>query len=354
MTAKDGDGGARTRTGPRGSGRGGDPPGSASQSGSRASSDGVAVAVEGLSKRFGGNGDAVLAVDDVSFEIEAGTIVGLLGANGAGKTTLIKSILGMVLPDEGTVRINGIDTREHPRAAYGHVDALLEGARNDYWRLTVRENLRYFATISGVDPDSVAARHERLLDRLGLSGKADVPVRDLSRGMKQKVSLASVLAGGAEVIFLDEPTLGLDVESARTLQAELRHLVADRGLTVVLSSHDMHVVEAVCDRVLVVSDGRIVADDAVDNLLRGEDTHTVRLASRDLDPQMLPDLRGLAGVTGVEPLDPDTRLQVTTDSEGLYAVMAYLRDREVTLERVATVEADLESVFVALTDEDGP
>ncbi|TKX83017.1 ATP-binding cassette domain-containing protein, partial [Halorubrum sp. SS5] len=100
------------------------------------------------------------------------------------------------------------------------VDAMLEGARNDYWRLTVRENLRYFATISGVDPDSVAARHDRLLDRLDLADKADTPVRDLSRGMKQKVSLASVLAGGAELVFLDEPTLGLDVESARTLRAE--------------------------------------------------------------------------------------------------------------------------------------
>ena len=115
----------------------------------------AAIAVEGLVKRFGSGPDAVTAVDDISLEIEAGSVVGLLGPNGAGKTTTIKSILGMVLPDAGGVRVRGHDVYEDPRAAYAHVDAMLEGARNDYWRLTVRENLRYFATVSGVDPDSV-------------------------------------------------------------------------------------------------------------------------------------------------------------------------------------------------------
>jgi ABC-2 type transport system ATP-binding protein len=309
----------------------------------------VAVAVEGLSKQFGTGEEAVVAVEDVSFEIRSGSVVGLLGPNGAGKTTLIKSILGMVLPDEGAVRIHGIDAREHPRAAYRHVDALLEGARNDYWRLTVRENLRYFAAVSGVAPDSVADRHEELLDRLGLAEKADVPVRDLSRGMKQKASLASVLAGGAEVLFLDEPTLGLDVESARTLQAELRRLAEERGLTVVLSSHDMGVVETVCDRVVVVSDGRVVADDSVDALLRNDDSHTLRLASSDFGGELLSDLRERVGVTDVEPRDRGARIRVRTDSDGLYELMSYLRSRDVGIDRIETVETDLESVFVDLT-----
>jgi ABC-2 type transport system ATP-binding protein len=314
----------------------------------------AAVAVEGLSKRFGGE-DGVTAVDDVSFDIEAGSVVGLLGPNGAGKTTLIKSILGMVLPDEGTVRIGGHDVYEEPRAAYAHVDAMLEGARNDYWRLTVRENLRYFATIGGVDPDSVADRHERLLDRLGLTEKADVAVRKLSRGMKQKVSLASVLAGGAEVVFLDEPTLGLDVESSRTLQRELRRLAEQEGLTVVLSSHDMDVVETVCDRVLIMSGGRVIADDTVEQLLRGDGRHALRLTSREFDAGLLAELRERFEVTGVERLDRDrgTRIELTVDSEGLYALMARLREHGVTLERMSTVERDLEEVFVALTDATG-
>jgi ABC-2 type transport system ATP-binding protein len=308
-----------------------------------------AVAVDGLRKRFGSGPDAVTAVDGVSLEVERGSVVGLLGPNGAGKTTLIKSILGMVLPDEGDVRIMGVDVRDAPREAYAHVDAMLEGARNDYWRLTVRENLRYFATVGGVDPDSVAARHERLLDRLNLTDKADEPVRDLSRGMKQKVSLASVLAGGADVVFLDEPTLGLDVASARMLQAEIRRLAAETGLTVILSSHDMGVVETVCDRVVVVANGRVVADDTVDALLQDEG-HTLRLTSPGFDADLLAGLRERVDVTGVERLDRGTRIGVTTDTEGLYALMSYLRRHDVALTAVESVDPGLDDVLLSLTN----
>jgi len=311
------------------------------------------VTVEGLSKRFGSGPEATTAVDDVSLSIERGAIVGLLGPNGAGKTTLVKSILGMVLPDEGEVHIDGIDARERPRAAYSQVDALLEGARNDYWRLTVRENLRYFATVSGVDPDSVQARHDRLLERLDLADHADVAVRDLSRGMKQKVSLASVLAGGADVVFLDEPTLGLDVESARTLQTELRRLAADEGLTVVLSSHNMDVVETVCDRVVIMSDGRVIADDRVEALLGGSDTHEIHVTSADFDDDLLATLGDQFALATVERRDPGARIAVTVDSDGLYALMATLRAHDVTLNRVRTVEPDLEDVFVDITNGEG-
>ncbi|WP_223174710.1 ABC transporter ATP-binding protein [Natrinema hispanicum] len=310
---------------------------------------GIAVSVTGLRKRFGDGTESVIAVDDVSFDIETGSIVGLLGPNGAGKTTLIKSILGMVLPDEGSVRIGGIDVYERPRDAYAHVDAMLEGARNDYWRLTVRENLRYFATISGVDPDSVRERHERLLMQLGLAEKADVPVRELSRGMKQKVSLASVLAGGAEVVFLDEPTLGLDIESSRTLQRELRRLVEEEALTVVLSSHDMDVVETVCDRVLIMSNGGIIADDTVDALLSGSDLHSIEITSRDLESAIVSTLEERFETISVEPRERGHRITVTTDSDGLYALFAHLRAEDVSLEGVRTIEPDLEDVFVDLT-----
>lgn len=169
------------------------------------------LAVEGLSVQFGSGEDAVVAVDDVSFAVERGSVVGLLGPNGAGKTTAIKSIPGLVIPDAGIVRIDGIDVGADPRAAYRRVDAMLEGARNDYWRLTVRENLRYFGSIGGEDPDAVADRHESLLAQFDLAEKADEPVGNLSRGMKQKASPARTLASDASLVFLDEPTLGLAV-----------------------------------------------------------------------------------------------------------------------------------------------
>jgi ABC-2 type transport system ATP-binding protein len=312
-----------------------------------------AIAVEGVSKTFGDGEDAVVAVDDVSFEVEQGSVVGLLGPNGAGKTTTIKSILGMVLPDAGDVRIHGVDVYAEPRRAYAHVDAMLEGARNDYWRLTVRENLRYFATIGGVDPDSVAARHDRLLEKLDLAGKADTAVRDLSRGMKQKVSLASVLAGAADVAFLDEPTLGLDVESSLTLRRELRRIVDERDLTVVVSSHDMDVIEDVCDRVVIMRDGGVIADDAVESLLDSFDTRGYRVTSPDLDERLLADLREAFDVVAVDRFGDSTRVEVATDSDGFYDLAAHLRERGVTLEAVNTVEVDLEDVFVELTGTGG-
>jgi len=309
----------------------------------------IAVAVEGLRKQFGDGDGTVTAVDGVSFDIERGSIVGLLGPNGAGKTTLIKSILGMVLPDEGRVELAGVDARERPREAYAQVDAMLEGARNDYWRLTVRENLRYFATISGVDPDAVADQHQRLLEQLELADKVDEAVRDLSRGMKQKVSLASVLAGGAEVVFLDEPTLGLDVESGQVLQRELRRLATERGITVILSSHDMDVIETVCDRVLIMSDGRIVADDSVDELLRSGDMAGVQIVSSDFDGQVLDALTEQFEVTAVERLSPGARVEVATDGDEVYDVMDLLREHDVTAERLLSLEPDLEDLFLDLT-----
>ncbi|MGM0447475.1 MAG: ABC transporter ATP-binding protein [Methanobacteriota archaeon] len=308
-----------------------------------------ALAVEGLTKRFGDGDDAVVAVADVSLTVERGSVVGLLGPNGAGKTTLIKCALGIVIPDAGSVRVFGNDVSDGRRAAYADVDAMLEGARNDYWRLTVRENLRYFATISGVDPDSVAARHDRLLDRLDLADKADTPVRDLSRGMKQKVSLASVLAGGAELVFLDEPTLGLDVESARTLRAELRRLAAEEGLTIVVSSHDMTTIEAVCDRVVMLSNGRIVADDTVDALLGAAASDAVRVASPDLDAEMVDALRERFEVVYVDRESRPPAVTVAAGGDRLYDLTDALRAAGVTVSDIRTVQPDLEDVFLERT-----
>ena len=321
--------------------------------GSAAPEPAPALAVEGISKRFGTGDDAVLAVDDVSLTVDRGSVVGLLGPNGAGKTTLIKSVLGTVFPDAGRIRVFGTDVTDDRRAAYADVDAMLEGARNDYWRLTVRENLRYFATIRGVDPDSVAGRHDRLLDRLGLSAKADTPVRDLSRGMKQKVSLASVLAGGAELVFLDEPTLGLDVESSRTLRREIRRLAREEGLTVVLSSHDMAVVEDVCDRVVMMADGRVVADDTVEALLSDADHDTVRVVSADIDDATVAALRSAFDVRSVDDLDGRVAVEVAAPGERVYALMDRLREADVAIEDVRTVRPDLEEVFLRVTGAKG-
>jgi len=314
-----------------------------------APSDELALSVEGLSKTFGSGDDAVTAVEDVSFSVAPGEVIGLLGPNGAGKTTTIKSILGLILPDEGEVDIRGIDVYDRPRRAYEHVDAMLEGARNDYWRLTVRENLRYFAAVRGQDPDALADRHDELLESLDLAEKADTAVRDLSRGMKQKVSLASVLAGSVSVAFLDEPTLGLDVESSLTLRRELVRLAEERGLTLIISSHDMEVVEDVCDRVVIMSDGRIVADDTVENLLAGFETQGYRITARNLDEAALTDLRERFELSEVDRTGGRTRFEVAADTATFYRLTDALERHGVELDGVDTVQPDLAEAFVEMT-----
>jgi ABC-2 type transport system ATP-binding protein len=141
-----------------------------------------AVSVAGLEKMYGSGANAVHAVEGVSFDIESGTVVGLLGPNGAGKTTTIKAILGLVVPTAGSVTVDGIDVHDEPRAVYRQIGAMLEGARNVYWKLTVRENLEFFAALSGRRPGAMTERHDRLLDQLGLAGKADETVNASPEG----------------------------------------------------------------------------------------------------------------------------------------------------------------------------
>jgi ABC-2 type transport system ATP-binding protein len=310
----------------------------------------VALNVEGLSKTFGSGQDAVTAVDGVSFAVERGEVVGLLGPNGAGKTTTIKSALGLVVPDEGVVEICGVDVSTDPRAAYGHVEAMMEGARNQYWRLTVRENLEYFTAISGEDPTTVRDRHDRLLAAFDLREVADTQVPTLSRGMKQKSSIASTLARDVDVAFLDEPTLGLDVESADELRRQIRAIATERDVAILLSSHDMDTVEAICDRVVIVDEGEVVVDDTVEALLGVFETQRYRLTVRGVEPAAVADLD--VAVEAVTELDGRVRFDVTADSDAVYRLMRELDGWGARLETVETATPDLEGAFRSVTGDD--
>ncbi len=309
------------------------------------------LVVDDLRKAYGEGEDAVQAVDGVSLSVRRGEVVGVLGPNGAGKTTTIKSILGLVVPSGGRVEVAGVDAHENPRAVYRHVGAMLEGARNVYWRLTVRENLDFFAALGGNDPDAARARQDRLLDQFGLAEKADEPVNELSRGQKQKVSLAATLARGTDVVFLDEPTLGLDVEASVELRRELRRLADEEEITIVLSSHDMDVVEAVCDRVVILSNGRVIADDAVEALVGVFETQAYRLTVEGRVPERLrTELTASYHTEAWETLEDRTRFEVTlAEDDTLYDVLGTLRQGDCTLLDVDGLEPDLEDVFLDVT-----
>jgi ABC-2 type transport system ATP-binding protein len=307
--------------------------------------DTEALAVENLRKAYGSGEDAVTAVDDVSFSVNRGEVVGILGPNGAGKTTTIKSILGLIEPTAGTVIVDGVDPEVSGSGVYQHVSAVLEGARNVYWRLTVQENLRYFTGIQGIHPDAASDDHDRLLELVDLEAKADEVVRNLSRGMQQKASLACALARNTPVVFLDEPTLGLDVEAARDLRREIRRLAAEENRTVVLSSHDMDVIQDVCDRVVILNEGRVVADDTVESLVDLFATQRYRV-----DLATVPERLDLDGFDVTWPDDCSFEV-VLADSDELYSLMRTLETAGAAVQTVTSLEPDFEEVFLSVVEE---
>ena len=173
------------------------------------------MSVEGLSKTYRTRSGPVRALEDVTFSVGTNQIVGLLGANGAGKTTTIKSICGLVRPTAGRIVLDGVDALRSPRAAARRVAAVLEGNRTVYWRLSVRENLEYFAALRGLRRKDVRSRISELIERFHLEDKASTRAMRLSRGMQQKLALACAVLPATPLLLLDEPTLGLDVEIGR-------------------------------------------------------------------------------------------------------------------------------------------
>ncbi len=227
------------------------------------------VRVESLEKTYPGRRGAppVKAVDRVSFQVPQGQLVGLLGPNGAGKTTIVKMMCGLIRPDAGQIFINGKDMVCRRTEALVDVSAVLEGNRNIYWRLTCRENLEFFAALKGRSPREIQPEIARYLDLFKLNDKADTEARKLSRGMQQKLATAVALIAQSRVVLLDEPTLGLDVQASLEIRELLKRIVQDEGRTVILTSHDMNVVQDTCERVIIINEGRIVADDSIDHLL---------------------------------------------------------------------------------------
>ncbi len=209
------------------------------------------IAAEKLSRRHG----AVQAIEDVSFEVQAGEIFGLLGPNGAGKTTTLECLLGLMRPDQGRVEICGIDSRTAPRRAREKSGAVLQAAGLPD-KITPREALDLFAAFY---PASIASTV--LLERFGLTEKADAAFESLSGGQKQRLALALAFVGDPQVLVLDEPTTGLDPQIRREVQDHIGGLKAG-GRAVLLSTHDMAEAARLCDRVAVIARGRIVATGA--------------------------------------------------------------------------------------------
>jgi sodium transport system ATP-binding protein len=211
------------------------------------------IAVRGIHKSFG----ATAAVNGVSFEVPNGSITALLGPNGAGKTTTIRSITGLVRPDQGHVEVDGVQVAAHPVDARGRLGVVPEQI-GVYDHLTVGEHLEYSAALQGVAAGTAATRIGRLLEQLGLTALSTRLAGSLSMGERRRLALARALVHEPVNLVFDEPTNGLDVMSAREVRREIRRLAA-AGRAVLVSSHVMPEVAALCDRAVIMAGGAVVA-----------------------------------------------------------------------------------------------
>jgi ABC-2 type transport system ATP-binding protein len=223
-----------------------------------------AIEVTGLTKRYGPPASGQLAVDHLSFHVSPGEVFGFLGPNGAGKTTTIRVLTGLTRPTSGQAQVMGLDLGRDVSRIKKRVGVVPE-VSNLYDELSALDNLIFSMRLYGVPRVERRSRAEELLERFRLSGKRDAPFVRLSRGMKRALTIAAALAHRPPLLFLDEPTTGLDVINARNL----RHLIAglrEEGVTVFLTTHYLEEAERLCDRIAIIVKGRVVAIDTLDGL----------------------------------------------------------------------------------------
>lgn len=295
-----------------------------------------------LQKTYRHGSKEVRAVVDVSLTMAAGEILAFLGPNGAGKTTTIKLIAGLIQPDAGTVCVLGRDPHTDP-GALAQVGAVLEGNRNLYWRLTPLQNLEYFGVLRGLPPRTARQRGLELLETFGLQEKQDVAVQTLSRGMQQKVAIAVALLHQPALLLLDEPTLGLDVESAQAVKSLIRQIAAS-GRAILLTTHQLDIAEALSDQVAVIRQGVIVAQaptrEFIRNFAGAVSTYRIEL-EQGLDPWRFEQLAR----QGVEILGSH-RVRFSGPPEMLYQVLEILKP--LPLLGLKREEADLTHIFLEL------
>ncbi|MDZ8066268.1 MAG: ABC transporter ATP-binding protein [Nostoc sp. DedQUE08] len=295
-----------------------------------------------LQKTYQQRGKRIEALRGVSFNINAGEVLAFLGPNGAGKTTSIKMIAGLIQPDSGSVRIAGCDPQRNPQALRS-LGAVLEGSRNLYWRLTPQENLEYFGVLRGSSPKATHQQAMRLLERFGLMHKRRTPVKALSRGMQQKLAIAVALVHKPQLLLLDEPTLGLDVEASQNVKALVRE-VALEGCAVLLTTHQLDLAEEISDRVAIIQNGKIIAEEStVDIIKRFSGSTYIIEVEGELDQMQISKIEALGAI-----LEAGQIVYAGT-KQGLYRVLTLLEPLPLLL--VKQEQPDLTEIFLKLVRE---
>ena len=293
----------------------------------------------------------VEAVPGVSFEVGEGELFGLLGPDGAGKTTTIKMLITLLIPTAGSARVLGYDVVKDAREVRKRIGYVFGGERGVYERLSGYDNLRYFAELYGVPPREQRRRIAELLDLVGLAGRERERVEGYSRGMRQRLHVARGLLHDPDVLFLDEPTLGLDPVGARELRRTIAELTA-AGKTILLTTHYMFEADALCGRIAVISHGRIVAEGTPRELkARVAEGRVVEIETFGVPHEAIERMRQAPGVTSVAVEEREQAQLLLVQAEpGVEVTPLVLAELDgANVGRVSYREPTLEDAFLALT-----
>jgi ABC-2 type transport system ATP-binding protein len=322
--------------------------------------------VENLVKKYGD----FAAVDGVNFTVEEGEVFGLLGPNGAGKTQTISMLTGVVEPSGGTARIGGYDIKTQAPETK-KINGLVPQDLALYPTISARANLNFFGRIYGLHGKDLKERVDDVLHIVALTDRADDTVETFSGGMKRRVNIAAGLVHHPRLLFLDEPTVGVDPQSRNYIFESVQRLNRERQMSIVYTSHYMEEVELLCKRVAIMDQGKIIAMDSVKNLIAILGGGVILIGLDEINDELLAALSSLAAVKQasialtptdqmaeaeegpdlIEPGPSETVVKIETESsqEALVNVFAFLNDRDIVVRSLEILESNLENVFLHLT-----
>ena len=305
-----------------------------------------AIQTNQLTRSFG----TLKAVDRLTLEVQRGTVFGFLGPNGSGKTTTIRLLLGLLDADEGQAQVLGFDIREQPDEVRTRSGALLEH-HGLYERLSAADNLDYYGRIWHMSKAEREGRNRELLEPLGLYDRRNEPIGRWSRGMKQKLAVARTLMHHPELVFLDEPTAGLDPVASAALREDLEMLAEQEGVTIFLTTHNLAEAEKLCNQVGVINHGQLLALGSPADLRSRTSAPRLYVTGQGFSPQVIESLRGDALVSKVQAHNGQTVMDLT-DMARSHEIVAQLVGAGVQIDEVRKEKADLEDVFLRLVEEE--
>lgn len=306
------------------------------------------IQVENITKKYG----SFVAVDNINFEIEEGEVVGFLGPNGAGKSTTMNMITGYIEPTSGRIIVDGYDISKKPRKAKRQIGYMPEGVPL-YSDLTVKEFITYMSELKGVPKKEKKEKVQKVIKETGLTEVQNQLTKNISRGYKQRVSMAGALVSNPKVIILDEPTVGLDPKQVTEIRALIKELGKDH--TVILSSHILSEVSQICNRVIIINKGKIVAIDTPENLEKKViKDNSVYVTVEDLDNKMdtikdkLPNVKEIKLISENEDKTKKYRITATNDEDLRKNVFEVLAKERITIFEMKQSDVTLEDAFMQL------